>query len=229
MVVFTILNSRFYLHPGLLTSPSLSDLQNTINNMWEKETEWHKYSLTMAALLVSFRKRNSFSFFTRSSSTSHTTSDSLWWWQGKHVNTSLQIQIHAQKASFFFSFTFRFLLSYIVNEPKSWTLDLRLKTPHLSKLIYLIFVIFCTTNVCSSAQCICMRKRLLTSITSLCSGQLLSYVSSIMRGNSNMIIWCLCSAEQHKDNRAYLLKPPAERSSFLTPISLNKSCPPPCR
>lgn len=32
----------------------------------------------MAALLVSLRKRNSFSFLTRSSSTSQTTSDSLW-------------------------------------------------------------------------------------------------------------------------------------------------------
>lgn len=42
--------------------------------------------LMIAALLVSFRKRNSFSFLTRSSSTSHTTSDSLWSGVGKQGN-----------------------------------------------------------------------------------------------------------------------------------------------
>lgn len=78
-----ILLLRFHLHFGLLTPSTLSlfDLEHIIKKHVREESECHKmccrYSLMMAALLVSFRKRNCFSFLTRSSSTSHTTSDSL--------------------------------------------------------------------------------------------------------------------------------------------------------
>lgn len=58
----------------------------------ERESE---YSLMIAALLVSFRRRNCLTFLTRSSSTSHTTSDSVWQRQQKHRNVSVRsLKIH---------------------------------------------------------------------------------------------------------------------------------------
>lgn len=63
------------LHHHPCTTHKTRSIAGEQNKLNEVKCE---HSLTMAALLVSFRKRNSFSFFTRSSSTSHTTSDSLW-------------------------------------------------------------------------------------------------------------------------------------------------------